>query len=614
MIQDNAFYLLDIPMTASKQEIAAASERRYLSADDSDSALFEKAANELLNPHSRLQAELGWFPEEDEDTASRIREAVRKGLSIQGNTAGKLADHLSCNGRINVTLYELSLMELSKQSGASDKMISSIASSIEEIGKWIEDISQDELLSAINNKRTAAGITKAGIQDLTYELRERRNSICSELAGILERLPEEQHAKVLGRLADQYVEQYLKEDGKEDGKEDSSVLPECGESEILFCRLADSFEVRTAYINEQLTESLCALLDTFTEKAIIVNAGRLLKEIYAEFDKWLEYNRPLQAAAYLRGSDFKTSMDVVGKCIHAVPAINRKLDWLESYQFLSYLQRNFALVPKTCKEITKIKDQARIYIKRLYRAEPEAAIEKKIKLRERDRIVWPVAIALMLGMFLFAGINILVAPSVEEAANDPSTHIYYDVRRPYQQNSQGFYDELTMPPGGFVFQDTMGEEGRSVTLLISNTGSRDCFIRISDRNYGNKTYISRNNWKEKKEDTSSEASTPTPEEIIKSLYPDSHIGMYEEEAPEGAKILSIMVEDGSEEEVTLIPGDYYISIDRGVKWYGWEFRFNPQPPERMASGIPRYDFPVMTLLSREPYSLQEGSYSIKLND
>ena len=65
MLRDNPFYIFEIPMDASKERIMAAAERQSLR---SDSGNCDRMAEMLVKPAIRLEAELDWFPQEEEET------------------------------------------------------------------------------------------------------------------------------------------------------------------------------------------------------------------------------------------------------------------------------------------------------------------------------------------------------------------------------------------------------------------------------------------------------------------------------------------------------------------------------------------------------------------
>ena len=97
------FYILNIPVRADKGLIAEAADQQSLIYD---ADLCGSAMDKLLNPVRRLEAELDWFPQEDEETVRIISEAVRNRLPVPEETVSKLGGL----GWINASVYDLSLM------------------------------------------------------------------------------------------------------------------------------------------------------------------------------------------------------------------------------------------------------------------------------------------------------------------------------------------------------------------------------------------------------------------------------------------------------------------------------------------------------------------------
>ena len=94
MLRDNPFYILSVTMSASRREIAnKAEEQSFLL----DADICNDAQACLTNPAKRVMAEIGWFPGEDEETISQIRESTDNDMDVDASALG-------VNGKLNAIL------------------------------------------------------------------------------------------------------------------------------------------------------------------------------------------------------------------------------------------------------------------------------------------------------------------------------------------------------------------------------------------------------------------------------------------------------------------------------------------------------------------------------
>lgn len=553
MICDNPFYILNIPMVASAKEIANAAETQSLVNDEKSC---RGAMNELLNPARRLKAEFDWFPQEGENVVLSICEAVRSGQPIPD----ELMAGSGGLGRINAMLYDLSLEDPDNWADHPYEYGEKIGT----IGSLLDVLDIDTILEAVNEERSAAGISPASRDALVAEAGRKFARTADLISSLTGKMTTDNALRFMNSLADIYEKDAVDDDS---GKATDGAR--------LFCALADRFEAHTTKEYNTLSEKLKSIENAVPENGIVLGKSLRLKKYMRKLDAWLRYDRPLQVSAALRGDKREERWDILVRSAGMLFRTTKTNQSLYVYECLNELMRKFAAVPAADLWILIRRRQVEELITEQTGCSAEEALRKERERKRKDRNGFVFEMVVFLAVALFAFVSILTAPPELEQANDPSTDYYYEVRKPNEVNAHGDYQELKVPPTGFVFQDTMGDSGRSVTLTIKGFDNMDSFVRISDRDCGSETYID------------------TPEE--------------------DARILSIMVREGDETTVTLPPGEYLISRDTGGIWYGWDLRFQKISPP---GGLPSQDVrpPEMRPLSDEPYAFEEGNeYSIDLD-
>lgn len=579
MLKTNPFYILNIPMSSDRTRIADAAEQRSLVYDPD---ICGRAMDRLLNPARRLAAELDWFPGEDEETVKSIKEAVTAGRAVPADVEGTL----NGIGAVNALIFRL---EASLKAGSKGGQAAA-ADAIKTIENRFGTLDRDVLLDVVNNARREAGITQATAGQLETELRHKLERTTEELIDCIGQMTETARLTLMDSLAAQYT-----------GAAKPDTSADNGGSE-LFCLLADRFDIDTIQERAALEEELDAVIYSVTEHGRMFNITGLMKKYYRTLDKWSRYERPLQTAAALRGASHEESLDVVRKSLDMIMNVVKKDDPVSGYEFLCTLGDTFAAVPGAAELIDPVRSQVGELIFKLTKKTPEEAVRNKRKEKARTK----AGIIILLCMFAVIGLLVLLTPSEEEQAYDPSTGYYHEIRLPYSQNYQGEFEELSMPPTGFVFQDTMDEAGRTVTLHIKGNADRSTVLRISNQDYGDGTYIYLPGEKmpdsdklpgEISEDAAREAGAPADAE--------EQVADVETGAPADARILTIMIRDGEETDITLPPGEYYISSDDGYSWYGWRLRFNRQFNTGL-NGTYEYAYPEMKPEFDKPLALEEG--------
>ena len=577
MLRDNPFYILRIPMRAPKEKVMAAAETQSLR---SDSGMYDHLAYQLVNPVKRLEAELDWFPQEDDETVSVIMEAVRKGEPVFHEMASVLSDL----GRINAAVYDLSISDpdtWADSPGDRDKV--KVFDAIEKnLGSYLSH----DLLTAINEERQAAGISGIDMRTLYAEDAAKKERIADSLSDLIGKMTCENRLSFMNILADSAK-------GADPG------------AALLFCMLADRFETGIIAEYSALSEELKDIINGVTAHGGILDTGFRIRKYNRKLTEWLRYDRPLQIAAALRGASRQESTDMLVRSLGMTERIVKKDDPVNCYEFLEQLEEQFAALPCAKIMIAGNRKQVGDLITKLTRDTPENIIRKR-RFGKKASLIGNI---MLIAMFLFIVIRVLISPSETELAQDPSSSYYGEIRLPYSMNYQGEYEEVSMPPTGFIFQDTMGDEGRSVSLTIRGPESTDSFVRISDRDYGNDTHIYLPG---EEAPLTDKLPSELDREILREVTgedPQTYNGV--EQIPADAAILSVMVRAGEETQVTLPPGEYYLSWDHGKTWYGWKLRFTAQP-SRLTRRATENIMPEMSPLADTLYIFEEDkSYCIE---
>lgn len=566
MLRDNPFYIFEIPMDASKERVMAAAERQSLR---SDSGNCDRMAEMLVKPAIRLEAELGWFPQEDEETIRAILEAVKREEPVPDVTVSGLSEL----GKLNVEVYELSLHE---PSGWNDSF-EDRKRTLDAIGKHLYSFFTDDLLTAINEERREAGISELDRYILRTGASEKRKRVEDDLSDLIGKMTDEQELTFMNLMADSFA---------------SGDRGDVSEA-LLFCALAERFETRISAKYVTLTEELNAAIDRVNKPGGFFTMHFRRKRYNEKMSAWLRYDKPLHVAAALSGFTRDESMNMLCRCLGLISKLVSVDGPVDCYEFLNALEEQFAAVPCAKELIAENKEKVGKLIKKLLKDTPENAIRKRNFERKSSKFTT----AFLIVMFLFFGFAMLTTPSEFEQANDPSSSVYKEMRLSYEIDPHGEFKQIRMPLTGFIFQDTMGDEGRSVTVILKGDINTSSFVRISDRDYGDETYIF------------------LPDEEVPIAYKlplEDEKEIKQDDVPPDAKILSVMVKDDEETEITLPPGEYYLSHDYGYFWYGWRLRFSGEQ-QMILDPYPKFKIPEMKPMNSSPVTFESGKkYIIRL--
>lgn len=189
MIQTNPFYLLNIPMSANKGMIAAAAEALQLSGGTFDG---DDILNMLLSPDARTEAEISWFPGEEERTVQDIRYAIKTSAPVRTGELRGLS-------LLNAELYNFGIELVS----ADEKDLAGFyADRIWDLAENANYVDPAEVLTAINREREAAGIAPAQENRIRRDLGKRLGEIGEEIDSLLTNsVSEDMYREIVCELA-----------------------------------------------------------------------------------------------------------------------------------------------------------------------------------------------------------------------------------------------------------------------------------------------------------------------------------------------------------------------------------------------------------------------------
>ena len=552
MISSNPFCLLNIPMSAGKTEIRTQADVLSMTLDPE---VCDDAFAELINPAGRLRAELDWFPEDNEEVIAGIREAIAGGRPLHAEEDSGL----SASGRLNAALYDLDLLSIT---GSADAAV--LEKAVKEIDTLLSRCRIDDIIRAVNLHRAEAEISPAEPDAAAEAWKEKRYRAASAVSSLMEQLPDREYISLIGRLTESCRE------------ERRTYTPD-----TIIYDITDRYELHMQPKIEKLTQDLYRASDSAAHARTSLDMPFRMRRFRKCYRKWLPYVRPVQIAGAARGSEHEPSRIAGLKAIKVTQKAILKDSLYEANILAEEMIEDFACVPSLRSRLENNRDLMRKGIEVIAGKDPD----KYIRIERRQRKIEACSIWIFILMSAIIAVYAISLPTEEEAAQDPDSATYKEMMQPEKRDIHGDFQQVKKPVTGFVFQDTMGDDRSCAVTVINNDHSCSCFLRFSDGDYGDESIF-------------------LTDEIQQLDGAGQNIG--------SGKVLSFFVRSGEETEISLPPGEYLFSCDRGTVWYGWKCRFEYQPHNY--SGTTRQTvWPVMTFGTHEPYSFEAGeSYTLEL--
>lgn len=367
-LMSNPFYVLGAtPSDNRRHIIALANDKRF----DGNEAAVREARGILITPRKRLKAEIAWLPELESEQIRQILTA-RNGnpavvLQLSGVPAlahaNLLADGLvEDNHKTSTALYKL-------------------AEWIVELSAVLERIRADDVTTAVNEARLAAGIPMATQKDVVEELRDRRGHYRDAIEKCLDNMALSRVVMVVGsvvNLATQKGTQHA-----------PSVID----------NLIDSYYNRR--VHEDLTNSRNRIATLVSRVRDLVGDGKLTRvpqlvdQIKDRVEHWDVLVQPIQVSLASRGMSHPLSNEMM----HEVRSL--AVDLVNEHGLLDVARKLTMTLREVFAEMEPIAEILDKDLSTGFARTVEAPQTKTVNTNRRRN--W-VAAAVVMGALLFIGI------------------------------------------------------------------------------------------------------------------------------------------------------------------------------------------------------------------
>lgn len=312
---DNPFYTLGVSTRSKKADILSAAEDLELLHDDSAA---RDRANSIINPVTRLEAEISWFPGADPAAVQAFLEEIKKGGAPEFAAAESFLQEskLAC-ARVTV-LAALLCCHTAATAPVCVRYL-------REMADCYENIDLESLLSSINTDRRAAGI--AVVED-TDRVKAAVGSYAEYLASVgklaLDRLPTDDLMAAVTELVEVTT------------KKGKDIAPS------LIYKLVDIYEIETQAFFYTATPALEQLIATVKERADkkepVQTISLLVDKLLQMTRQWDAVAQPIQMAMESKGLEHEASLDLASELR------NLSVDLCNDHGYVELAQRIIAAI------------------------------------------------------------------------------------------------------------------------------------------------------------------------------------------------------------------------------------------------------------------------------
>jgi hypothetical protein len=322
-LHKNPFFFLWVTTRDNRNRIVELADEKALVLD---ADLCQKARADLINPRTRLTAEVAWLPGVSPNRAWQIATALRGGF----------ADPLLDAGL--PTLARTNILSAALETVSNNKSAKELAERVLSLSKSAEEIEPDSVLSEINEDRLIAKFPPVRSSDvIEEELALRRRHFRNTAKELLDRLP----TMVLLDVLNDVVERATGA-----GKHHAPSLIE---------ELVDSYETEAqGFIQSEAKnfERLIEMAQTAAkqgEKPV----GLVLDTIWKVTDNWNRVVRPIQLISKTRGFDHQQSRDLAVKIRSFGVDLHNEHHMQSIPQFITdQLKIKFSILPEFSDRVT----------------------------------------------------------------------------------------------------------------------------------------------------------------------------------------------------------------------------------------------------------------------
>lgn len=340
-LQQNPFWLLGASTRDDRQRLIELTDEKSL---DQDAESFQKARADLINPRTRLNAEMAWLPGV---APSRARYLATKAA----DNPNSIGQEIGLPPLAHTNLMAAALEGTENQ--VSSRTMSQL---IEQIASLIERCKVDDIVRDINEDRTIAGFPLVKTAQVETEFADRTRSYRNMIKAALNRLPTVVLVEAMTITVDRLT------------KGGTSQAP------TLIDELVDSYEVESQHFLQEEATNVRTLI-----KAIQNVAGSGASAVNPLIDKlghvvqnWDQVAQPIQLSAKARGMEHHLSHELA----YAIRSLS--IDLCNTHSLLPESQRLTNLVQAVFAELPEVKErveQDSVALEQLVRAQKKTEAE-----------------------------------------------------------------------------------------------------------------------------------------------------------------------------------------------------------------------------------------------
>lgn len=348
-LHQSPFAVLGATTRDDRRRIVELAEEKSLELDHD---ACQKARSDLINPRTRLSAEISWLPGVSPRKASQLLE-------------GLLRDPMAVREESGLpTLAHLNLLCSAFEVVDGDHDAEDLAGFIQEFAYLAEDVSPEEVLRDINEDRAVSGFPEVrALDQIEVELTERKRHYRRAIKETLNRLPPTTLIQVMTDVVDSVTAS---------GEDHAPELVD---------GLVDSYEVETQDILQKEAENVRKLIKATRDLA---NSGEAAIKPYVDkldavARNWDKIAQPIQLSAKARGIDHEPSRDLAYQIRGlAIDLFNNHDMLTQSQRLTGLLQELFSEVPDLSERVEQDADT----LANIFRERKQAAARKDEWARE----------------------------------------------------------------------------------------------------------------------------------------------------------------------------------------------------------------------------------------
>lgn len=276
----NPFHVLGVTIRDDRRAIVEVAEERALMLDHDTC---QKARADLINPRTRLAAEMSWMPGLAPHVATKLMAALS-------------ADPKSVRSESRLPeLARANLLAASIELADEDEDVDSVADFILVFAWVVEEIDAHQVLRDLNDERAISGFPEVrAVEMVEEELGERRKAYRAALRNLLNSMDAD---KLVATMTDAVA--VATNNGDDQGP-------------TLLHELADAYELETQGFLQRESENVSTLIDSVRSAAQRGQSAvaPLMDKLEAVARNWDRVAQPIQLSAKSRGLQHHPSKEV----------------------------------------------------------------------------------------------------------------------------------------------------------------------------------------------------------------------------------------------------------------------------------------------------------------